>query len=192
MLLRSFAWYMKVAIAAAVAIGGTAFALLIGGQLLALLFALLCVDKILFARYLQWAGELGFELVTIPTILAGVIFGPVGGFFFGFVALAVLGDLLQWSFAPPFEPGWPPFIPSIDTFIAGLVAASAALLYPFLGFVAVVVAGVFIKNIIYQIKDAAFGAEITAMSVVGMKFWMNLGFNILVALILSAYFVGLV
>jgi hypothetical protein len=117
----------------------------------AILLGIVLVDKVLLCQ-LQFQGHLGIELQTVPTVLTGIIYGPVAGFFFGFLVLTLM-DFFTMVFAPPTEMEWIPGLPSYNSTIYGIIAVIAWYLYPGLGLISIIVIVTIVKGLGFMLKD---------------------------------------
>ena len=124
------------------------------GAQLALIFALLWIDRV-FLGYTRVAYAFGIELVTSCMILTGILYGPSFAFLFGFLVYPIV-DAFRWMVAVPFDPEWPPLIPSPESFIAGATGFLAGLLSGFLPFLVVVFACLIIRIPVCVLKDWIF------------------------------------
>lgn len=118
---------------------------------LAILLGIVLVDKVVLCQ-LQFQGHIGIELQTVPTVLAGIIYGPGIGFFFGFLILTLM-DFFTMVFAPPTEVEWIPGLPSYNSTVYGIIAVLAWFLYPGMSLVAIIVICTIIKSIGFMLKD---------------------------------------
>lgn len=115
------------------------------------LLAIVLIDKVVLCQA-KIQGHLGIELQTIPTLLSAIIYGPVVGFFFGFLVLTLM-DFFTLVFAPPFEVEWIPGMPSYNSTVYGVIAIIAWALYPSLGLIEIVVICTIIKSLAFMLKD---------------------------------------
>src|SRR3989338_3903400 len=138
-----------IAVAAAFVIGVFASWTFIGAAA-AVIFALVFIQKLLSGFFDGINDELGVEFITVPMILAGMIYGPMPAFLFGFFGLPFF-ECVRWAIkTPALSGGRPPIIPSPDL----PVGAAAGIL---LIFIPIVWAGpicVIMKGIMAPIKDS--------------------------------------
>lgn len=157
---------------------------LIGGHVLAAIFAVLWFDKVIIGT----AGiphKFGVEFTTIATILMGIIYGPVIAFFLTLILLPILYGL-KYVLLPLTPPSWPLFVPSPQNFVDAIGAAAAGLLggFPLL----LIFLGAFIiKEIAYVIVDISIGKPPDVIYP-----FVNFIFNLLIVLKLGDFFLGLV
>jgi len=142
-----------IAVAAAFVIGVFASWTFIGAAA-AVIFALVFIQKLLSGFFDGINDELGVEFITVPMILAGMIYGPMPAFLFGFFGLPFF-ECVRWAIkTPALSGGWPPIIPSPDVLVDAIVGAAAGIL---LIFIPIVWAGpicVIMKGIMAPIKDS--------------------------------------
>ncbi len=157
---------------------------LIGGHVLAAIFAVLWFDKVIIGT----AGlphKFGVELTTIATILMGIIYGPVLAFVLTMILLPVLYGL-KYILLPLSPPSWPLFVPSPQNLVDAIGAAAAGI---FAGFdLLILFLGVFIiKEIAYLAVDFMIGRPPDVIYP-----FVNFVFNILIVLNMGSFFLGLV
>lgn len=121
----------------------------------AVIFFLLWVDKIISGYTKGALSELGIELVTVPTIYIGILYGSIFAFLFCFLVYPIL-NAIKWVIAQPLTTELPPFIPSPDTFIDGMIGFMAGILPGLLPLPMLFIVCVIAKNILISIKDAWF------------------------------------
>jgi len=158
------------------------------GLPLVVIFAVLWVDKAVLS-HLKIHGEFGIELFSIPVILSGIIYGPVFGFFFGFLIFSLVGGLIEmisWFISQPFEVGWPPVIPSPESFIIGLMGLTAGLLND-LPFTLIVLIAVVMRNIL-----APAWQRITTDEPIRMAYALNVVYNLALAFVAGDFLLGIV
>lgn len=153
------------------------------GLPLVILFAMIWIDKAILT-HLKIHGEFGIELFSIPVILSGIIYGPLFGFFFGFLIFAFVGGLIEmisWFISQPFQVGWPPITPSPETFIIGLMGLTAGLLSN-LPFIAVVLIATIVRNILAPIWQ-----RISTDEPIRIAYALNVVYNLVVTFILGDF-----
>ncbi len=96
-----------------------------GGIPLVIVFLLLWTDKVIFG-ILRFPNPFGIELVTISTIILGIAYGPVFGFFFSLIFIPIIEGIKHFFIKVHVE--WPPFIPSIAHLSDAIVAAIVGVL----------------------------------------------------------------
>ena len=158
------------------------------GLPLVIIFAILWIDKAVLS-HLKIHGEFGIELFTIPVILSGIIYGPLFGFFFGFLVFSLIGGLIEmisWFISRPFEVGWPPIIPSPESFIIGLMGLTAGLLNG-LPFILIVLIATVMRNILAPIWQ-----RITTDEPIRMAYALNVVYNLALAFVVGDFLLGIV
>jgi len=163
---------------------GYALFYLIGGHILAAIFAVLWFDKVLIGLS-GIIHKFGIEFTTIATILMGIIYGPIIAFVMSIIILPIL-YAIRYILVPLVPPEWPLFVPSPQNLVEAIGAAVAGLLmnFPLL----TIFIGVFIiKEIAYVIVDRVIGkpADIIYPMV-------NFVFNLLIVINLGGFFLSLV
>src|SRR3989338_6367962 len=105
---------------------------LIWGFPLAVIFAILWIDKVLIGA-IGAVRYIGIEFTTIATVLLGFLYGPVFSFLFALISLPVL-HAMKYIFLPLPQPEWPFFVPSPYNLIDAMAALIASFLagLPFL------------------------------------------------------------
>ncbi|TAL48275.1 hypothetical protein EPN87_00905 [archaeon] len=162
---------------AILAVVSTLFYFLVGPRL-AVIFVLIWVDKALIPL-LRFAGYFGFEMATLPAILIGMSYGPMFGFLFSTVAVAIIGGILNiisWRIVSPLDIGWPPLLPSPDHFIDGIVSVIAGILPRTFPFILVVLICVLVKNAMAAVKQQGMEGYVNYLDR-----GMNVGVNLIVA-----------
>jgi len=158
------------------------------GLPLLIIFAILWIDKAVLS-HLKIHGEFGIELFTIPVILSGIIYGPLFGFFFGFLIFSLIGGLIEmisWFISQPFEVGWPPIIPSPESFIIGLMGLAAGLLNE-LPFLLIVLIATVMRNVLAPIWQ-----RITTDEPIRMAYALNVVYNLALAFVIGDYLLRIV
>jgi len=153
------------------------------GLPLVIIFAVLWIDKAVLS-HLKIHGEFGIELFTIPVILSGIIYGPFFGFFFGFLIFSLIGglvEMLSWFISQPFEVGWPPIIPSPESFIIGLMGLTAGLLNE-LPFILIVLIATVMRNIL-----APAWQRITTDEPIRIAYALNVVYNMALVVVIGGY-----
>ena len=153
------------------------------GLPLVIIFAVLWIDKAVLS-HLKIHGEFGIELFTIPVILSGIIYGPLFGFFFGFLIFSLIGGLVEmisWFISQPFEVGWPPIIPSPESFIIGLMGLVSGLLSDF-PFMLIVLIAVVMRNILAPIWQ-----KISTDEPIRIAYALNVVYNMALAVAIGGY-----
>ena len=157
---------------------------LLGGHILAAIFAVLWFDKVLIGVS-GIVHKFGIEFTTIATILMGLIYGPIIAFVMSIIILPVLYGI-RYVLLPIAPPEWPLFVPSPQNLVEAIGAAVAGLLvgFPLLTiFLAVFV----IKEVAYVIADRLIGKPPDIIYPV-----VNFVFNLLIVFYLGGFFLGLV
>ena len=124
---------------------------LLGGLMLAVIFVLLWIDKIIIEA-VKIPRYLGIEFATVSMIVIGIVHGYLIGFLFALIVIPILEGIRQL-----FIPGndeWPPFVPSPSHVADGIVALIAFLLRNNSLFIIFIVA-LIIKYAINIFKDVA-------------------------------------
>lgn len=96
-----------------------------GGTPLTIVFLLLWIDKVIFGM-LRILNPFGIELVTVSTIILGIAYGPVFGFFFSIIFIPMIEGIKHLFIKVYAE--WPPFIPSVAHLSDAIVAAIVGVL----------------------------------------------------------------
>jgi len=104
---------------------GFVFFGLLGGMALSIIFAIIWFDKVILNMFVI-LDNFGIELITMSSIMVGLIYGPVIGFFFGFLVIPLIEGLKPTLFKLPTD--WPPFVPGIPHFTDGIIAVIASFL----------------------------------------------------------------
>ena len=73
---------------------GSVIFYLIGGFGFSIIYLMLWIDKIIFGE-LKSPLYLGFELYSLPTILVGIMYGPLNGFLFGFFVVPIVLGMID-------------------------------------------------------------------------------------------------
>lgn len=123
-------------------------------------------------------------MFSIPVILSGLIYGPVFGFFFGFLIFSLVGgviEMISWFISQPFEVGWPPIIPSPESFIIGLMGLAAGLLNE-LPFILIVLISVVMRNMM-----APAWQRITTDEPVRIAYALNVVYNMALVAVIGGY-----
>ena len=163
-------------------IGFPIFYLLAGNFVI--LFVIIWMDKV-FLSNIRIHGEFGIEFVVLPTIITGIMYGPLAGFLFGFFILPIF-DIIQYVIAPPMEEEFrPPGIPNIGTFVIGLTGALAGLI-SFLPFITIILIAVVFK--------AALNVTIERFMDIPMRLShpLNIIFNVAFAFLLKDLFLFII
>ena len=149
------------------------------GLPLAILYLIVCLDKIIAGFTRGGLANLGIEFTTIPVIFAGILYGPYVAFIFGFIVVQAV-DVIRWIINAPLEASWFPVIPGPESLVDGIIGVVAALLAGMMGFFLVAVICILAKNILVPAKD---------MLVYGMPprpiFLFNVVLNIVLANLLQ-------
>lgn len=135
--------------------------LILGSLICFVLFGLPCVfififiwlDKVVMG-YTRIFHVFGLGMTSTAAIFAGIIYGPLFAFLFAFIVMPLI-DTLKWIVAPPYEPMWPPAVPSPEGFIDGLAGVAAANLVGVLPFSLLIVVCTGLKIPLNMIKDMA-------------------------------------
>jgi hypothetical protein len=165
----------KLPILALTLIIGTAFFYILGGTVLALVYAILWVDKIIIGM-VGTVRYLGIEFTTIATVIIGISYGPVNAFIFSIVMIPLL-HAAKYIFLPLPQPEWPYFIPHPNNVVDALGAAFAGVFagLPLLFNTLIVV---FLKDVGYALSERyMIGKPIDYFSAI-----MYLVFNALLAI----------
>jgi hypothetical protein len=163
---------------------GYAFFYLLGGHVIAAIFAVLWFDKVIIGLS-GIVHKFGIEFTTIATILMGIIYGPIIAFVMSIIILPMLYGI-RYILLPIAPPEWPLFVPSPQNLVEALGAAAAGLLagFPLLNiFIAVFI----IKEIAYIVTDRIIGKPPDLIYPV-----VNFIFNLLIIINLGGFFLGLV
>ena len=131
---------------------GTALLYFIGGPAMAVAYAILWLDKIVFGM-LGPIRYLGVEFTTIGTIILGIAYGPVAAFLFSIVVIPLLHSS-KYVFLPLPQPEWPFFIPHPNNIVDAIGALCAGLLWA-LGVKELLI----LTAIVVIIKDAGYGVS---------------------------------
>lgn len=143
-------------------IAGVALFYAIGGPVLAAVYALIWIDKILIISTLKYFG---IELTTAATLMLGIAYGPAAAFAFGIVVIPLLHSM-RFVLLPLPPPDWPLFVPHPNNVVDALGGAVAGALttLPFL-YLAIVVT--LLKDIGYALSEGVvLGRPINVFSAV--------------------------
>ncbi|MBI2971654.1 MAG: hypothetical protein HYY37_04530 [Candidatus Aenigmarchaeota archaeon] len=91
-----------------------------------IVFVFLWIDKVIFG-ILRINSIV--EFTTVSTIIIGIVYGPIFGFFFSLFLIPLLDGIKIFFIKVNIE--WPPFIPGFANVIDGLVAVAAWFLMGF-------------------------------------------------------------
>ena len=122
-----------------------------GGPLLAIIFVLLWIDKIIIEA-VKVPRYLGIEFATVSMVVIGIVHGYLIGFLFALIVIPILEGIRQLFISSSDE--WPPFVPSPSHAADGIVALIAFVLKGNPLFVIFIVA-LLIKYAINIFKDVA-------------------------------------
>jgi len=101
---------------------GLGISFLLGGALLAGIFLLLWIDKILIESA-KIPRFVGIEFVTLSMIVIGITQGFLLGFVYALIFIPILEGITQLFI--PKNNSWPPFVPSISHVADGMMATIA-------------------------------------------------------------------
>ena len=132
---------------------GYAFFYLLGGHVLAAIFAVLWFDKIIIGLS-GIVHKFGIEFTTIASILMGIIYGPVIAFAMIIIVVPILYGI-RYVLLPIAPPEWPLFVPSPQNLVEALGAAAAGLLVGF-PLLTIFIAVFIIKEIEFESKQLTF------------------------------------
>ncbi|MBI4018016.1 MAG: hypothetical protein HY368_00190 [Candidatus Aenigmarchaeota archaeon] len=155
------------------------------GLPLAAITALVWLDKAVLV-HAKITPYFGVELLVMPTILAGLHYGAVFGFLYGFVAIPLFGgfiEMLSWIISPPINVDWPPLLPSHHSLSWGLAGLVAGLLGTALPFVIVAAASAAAKNVVEY-----FLVSVSSDDPVGPSQVLNIIYIVLFAVFVERYF----
>ena len=159
-----------IAVAAAFAIGIFASWMFIGAAA-AVIFALVFIQKLLSGFFDGINDELGVEFITVPMILAGIIYGPMPAFLFGFFGLPFFEGVRWMIKTPALSGGWPPIIPSPDVLVDAIVGAAAGILVIFIPIEWAGLVCVIMKAMMAPIKDSlVYGIPLRPTIVINVLF----------------------
>lgn len=161
-----------------------------GGVALILVFAMLWVDKIIIGK-MKTPLEFGIELFSIPAILVGIIYGPITGFIFAVFIIPIIGSTLDFmataiGSSQLLDVGWAPFVPSIDSFFAGITAVLASFLKNSFPFFYIVLICMLVKVFLNSIRNILSGGPVKLAN------FINLGLNLFIAFYFQEVFVYLI
>jgi hypothetical protein len=163
---------------------GYAVFYLLGGHVLAAIFAVLWFDKTIIGLS-GIVHKFGIEFTTIATILMGIIYGPIIAFVMSIILLPVLYGI-RYVLLPIAPPEWPLFVPSPQNLVEAIGAAIAGMLAGF-PLLTIFLAVFIVKEIAYVVADRAIGKPPDIIYPV-----VNFVFNLLIILNLGGFFLGLV
>ncbi len=155
----------------------------LGSHQLAIVLLLILFDKT-FLSVSDMFWQLGIETLTVSIIFSTIFYGPVLGFFTGFLVVKLF-DVIRFLFFPPKSKPTIPVVPSVGSFILGVTA----IIFYFLSFsfpfpIAVLVASI-IKNAMFIIKELLAGR--TPFIIANI---LNVVFNYVLAIVI--YSLGIV
>ena len=122
---------------------------LLGGLMLAVIFVLLWIDKIIIEA-VKIPRYLGIEFATVSMIVIGIVHGYLIGFLFALIVIPILEGIRQLFI--PSNDEWPPFVPSPSHAADGVVALIAFVLKNNPLFIIFIV-GLLVKYAINIFKD---------------------------------------
>ena len=158
------------------------------GLPLAIIFVLLWLDRNIIIR-LKYHSDFGIELMTLASVLAGIIYGPFFGFFFGFIVWTFVGSVVEfisWMITPPVKPSWPPFIPSPESFINGIMGVIAGVVGSSISLILLIAICSIIRSVLLFARDQFVGWPPRFVYV------LNIAFNLGLVIALNYYLTGLI
>ncbi len=168
-------------------------ALAYGGYLwkglpLSVIFGMMWLDRNFIIR-LKYHSDFGIELMTLASVLSGIIYGPLFGFLFGFLVWTFAGSIVEfisWMITPPVKPSWPPFIPSPESFVNGIVGAIAGIVGSSMSLVLLIAICSTIRSVLLFARDQFVGWPPR------FAYVLNIVFNLGLVLALNYYLTGLI
>ena len=91
---------------------------------MAVIFIILWSNAMIEGLTKKIPGVIGFELLSVSLILTGMVYGAVFTFLFGFFVVPFM-NAARWLISMPYEPEWPPGVPSPDSAVAGIMGVAA-------------------------------------------------------------------
>jgi len=153
---------------------GLLVSFIIGGKSLIIIFLLIVINKVVLDQ-LRINSYLGLEIITLVDVLTGIIYGPKFAFIFCFIALPIL-DILRFVYAPPLDVYWPPLLPSIESFVDGIIGAIAGIMSGHFSFLVILISCVILKSSMFMIKDKIIGESIFFLAnILRVVFYLFLG-----------------
>ncbi len=121
---------------------------LIGGFVLAAVYVLIWIDKIVIINTLKYFG---IELTTMATLMLGIAYGPIAAFIFGIVVIPLLHSM-RFVLLPLQQPDWPLFVPHPNNVVDALGGAVAGM-FATLPFLYLAVAVTLLKDVGYALSE---------------------------------------
>jgi hypothetical protein len=132
----------------------------VGGIILAVVFFMLWIDKIIFGE-LKTPMHFGIELYSIPAVLVGIVYGPMTGFLFGFFIIPIIGGIFDILYplllgASLLDTGWEPFFPSPESFTSGVIGIVAGVYGPYMSLLSIGLMCMAIRFLLTLLRDKVF------------------------------------
>ncbi|MBI4894902.1 MAG: hypothetical protein HY831_00260 [Candidatus Aenigmarchaeota archaeon] len=147
----------KLTVYALTLIVGSLLAYLIN-PLIFLVYLLLWIDAMIIANYILTIRTIGFELVTLSGLIAGIALGPIFGFFYSLLLMPLLITILSSLSAKDVIP----IYPNINFVAIAIASAMIGFLPAQFGFLIAVIIALLFKQITAAIVQAVisggFGA----------------------------------
>jgi hypothetical protein len=121
-----------------------------------LVYLFLWTDSVVLYHFVT-AQKIGFELITVASIISGIALGPLGGIIFSVIGVPAIATAL---YVIVFRDDHPLF-PNIDFVVAGMSAALAGYLFSGFSFLTAVFAAVFFKHLVMNLINRTMGSDIT-------------------------------
>ena len=139
---------------------GSVIFYLIGGFGFSIIYLMLWIDKIIFGE-LKSPLYLGFELYSLPTILVGIMYGPLNGFLFGFFVVPIVLGMIDLIYTLLLgghlvDTGWELFFPSPESTVVGILGVIAGVFGPHMSLLAIIVNCMAIRFILSILRDVIF------------------------------------
>lgn len=147
----------KITVYALTLIIGSVIAYLIN-PLIFLAYLLLWIDAMIIANYILTIKSIGFELVTLSGLVAGIALGPIFGFFYSLLLMPLLITILSSLSARDIIP----IYPNINFVAIAIASAMIGFLPAQFGFLAAVIIALLFKQItsviVQLVISGGFGA----------------------------------
>ncbi|MCD6402999.1 MAG: hypothetical protein J7K98_01565 [Candidatus Aenigmarchaeota archaeon] len=164
----------------------------LGGLGYGIIYVMIWIDKVIFTSFIKINSYIGIDLIFIPMILVGMIEGPIGGFIFGFLVMPVLTGFLSivsWQLTPPMQMKYPPFLPTPDNVVYGIISALASILWANqIPFVIIVAVCMIVKGLLLATMDIFIRQDYMYI----FAYITNAVYNILLAYFLQDFFLSIV
>ncbi|GEM_PF-4262911 len=139
--------------------------------LIFLVYLLLWIDAMIIANYILTIRTIGFELVTLSGLIAGIALGPIFGFFYSLLLMPLLITILSSMSAKDVIP----IYPNVNFVAIAIAAAMIGFLPAQFGFLAAVIVALLFKQITAAVMQAIISGGFGAIFMF-INFIFSLGF----------------